>query len=134
MTPIFYGQAMDGKLKLDKREKFFKYLSSLKGMVQLRLEKVKNIRSLAENRYYWGVIVKMVSEEMAIIPDEAHEFLKSIFLKKGIEFKGKRFEITRSTTSLSVKEFEDYCEKCREWAALELSVPIPVPNEVIVDD
>lgn len=134
MTPIFYGQVKNGRLALDKRDKFQKYLLSLNGAVQLRLEKIKNIRTLAENRYYWGVIVKMVSDAMAVIPDHAHEFLKALFLKSGVDFKGKRYTIVRSTASLSVKEFEEYCEQCRAWAASELETAIPLPNEISLDD
>ena len=97
------------------------------------LKKASMIRTNAENSYYWGVIVRMVSDEMAILPDEAHDFLKSLFLKIGVEANGKRWEVTKSTASLTVDEFEDYCEKIRQWSANELNCPIPLPNEVIED-
>jgi hypothetical protein len=72
----------------------------------------------------------MVADEMAILPDEAHDFLKGLFLKVGVEVGGKRYEITKSSADLSIGDFEDYCEKCRQWAANELGIHILLPNEI----
>ncbi len=135
LTPQFYGTVRNGKLTLQNATKFGGYLTTLEGKeVALIVKKAEYVRSNAENRYYWGVIVRMVSDEMGIIPEEAHEFLKGLFLKVGVEAQGKRYEIARSTANLSIADFEDYCEKCREWGANELSLVIPFPNEIVFDD
>lgn len=135
ITPIFYGTVEDGKLSLENRSEFASYLSKMEGKdLALIIKPSSFVRTNAENRYYWGVIVRMVSDEMGILPDEAHDFLKGLFLKIGVEANGKRWEVTKSTASLSVEEFEDYCEKCREWSATELNAPIPLPNEVIFEN
>ena len=136
MTPIFYGIVQNGKLKLDKRDRFDKYLNTLKGRVMLTLQRStpKTERSTAQNRYYWAVIVKMVSEEMGIIPDDAHDFMKRLFLKRGVDFKGKRYEVVGSTTSLDTIKFEEYTSKCREWASVELNLVVPLPNEILLDE
>ncbi len=76
------------------------------------------------------MIVAMVAEEMGLIPDEAHDYLKCLFLKRGVKVKGKRYEIIKSTSLLSTEEFEAYAEKCRQWASAELNVYIPLPNEI----
>lgn len=132
MVPLFSATVRDGSLSIEERKAFRTYLSKLVGQrVSVSVRKWSDVRSRAENAYYWSVVVKMVSDEMGVTPDDAHEFLKSLFLKKGIEHKGKRWEITRSTASLSVAEFEDYAEKCRMWAASELGCAIPLPNEVL---
>jgi hypothetical protein len=128
--PIFFGTVVDGKLILSRSSEFKQYLANLKGEVQLTITRRKKIRSSAENAYYWGVIVPMVAEEMGLIPDEAHDYLKSLFLKIGYESKGKRYELARSTAILSTEEFEAYAEKCRQWASAELNVYIPLPNEI----
>ena len=99
-------------------------------MVTLVVSNRRPKRTQQQNRYYWGVVVKMISEEMGIIPDEAHELLKGLFLKVGIEFKGKRYEAIKSTAGLSIKEFEEYCESCRRWALSELNTNIPLPGEI----
>lgn len=75
----------------------------------------------------------MVADEMGLIPDEAHDYLKSLFLKMGVEVKGKRYEITRSTALLSTIEFEGYVAKCRDWASAELNIYLPEPNELIIN-
>ena len=130
---LFYGTVRDGKLSLYQKNKFNQEVSKNEGKeIALTLRPAELIRTTAENRYYRGVIVKMVSEDMGIIPDEAHDYLKSLFLKVGVEVSGKRYEIIRSTTALTISEFEDYCSCCREWASVELNVVIPLPNEVLV--
>lgn len=134
-TPLFYGTVRDGRLKLEHADDFRLCLTKLEGKeITVCLKKVEYIRTLPENRYYWGVIVRMVADEMAILPDEAHDFLKSLFLKEGVEVNGKRWEVVKSTASLTIGEFEDYCEKARQWAANELNCPIPLPNEIIERD
>jgi hypothetical protein len=129
-VPIFYGEVKNGRLVLEKRGEFEKYLSSLKGEVQITVSKRKKPRSLAQNAYYWGVLIKMVSEAIGVIPDEAHALLGSLFLKVGVQASGKRYEVVRSTTSLSTREFEEYTAHCRNWAGLELGIYIPEPNEI----
>ena len=135
LTPIFYARVVKGKLELEDRSAFANFISKYEGKdLAIILKRSSLIRTGAENRYYWGVIVRMISDEMAILPDEAHDFLKSMFLKEGVEANGKRWEIVKSTASLSIQEFEDYCENCRQWSANELNAPIPMPNEIIEED
>lgn len=130
-TPLFYGRIENGRLILDEKDAFTSFVSKWEGKeIALSIKKSASTRTNAENRYYWGVIVNMVAAEVGIIPDDAHELLKGLFLKVGVEHEGKRYEIVRSTSSLSVSEFEDYAEKCRQWSAVELDCPIPLPNEV----
>ncbi len=134
ITPLFYGVVRGGKLTLRDADKFKEFLSSMEGKdITVTVKKAEYTRTGAENRYYWGVIVRMVSDEMAIIPDEAHDFLKSLFLKVGVDVNGKRYEITKSSADLSIGDFEDYCEKVRQWAANELELIIPLPNEISLD-
>ena len=132
---LFYGIVRGGKIAFEDKEGFKRVLAKYeKREVAITIKPASAIRSSAENRYYWAVIVRMVSEEMGILPDEAHDYLKSLFLKIGVEKNGKRWEIIRSTTTLSIPEFEDYCENARQWASQELNTVIPLPNEVLVDE
>lgn len=135
ITPLFFGTVNNGKLTLENSLKFMAHLLTMEGKeVSIAVQKREYGRSNQENAYYWSVIVRMVSDEMAILPEQAHEFLKSLFLKIGVEVNGKRYEITRSTASLSIGEFEEYAEQCRQWSANELNCPIPLPNEISLDD
>lgn len=134
LLTLFYGFVRNRKIVLEDKNGFERTVQEYDGKeVVLTLKPASTVRSSAENRYYWGVVVRMVSDEMGVIPEEAHDYLKSLFLKVGVEKNGKRWEIIRSTTVLSTTEFEDYAEKCRMWSASELNTVIPLPNEVIVD-
>jgi hypothetical protein len=134
MYKIFPAIARNGKLTIQDRDRFTELMLKYDGReVGVFVCLYEELRTNAENRYYWGVVVKMVSDEMAILPDEAHEFLKSLFLKEGVEVNGKRWEIVRSTAALSIQKFEEYVEKCRMWASSELGVAIPLPNEIIIE-
>lgn len=88
-------------------------------------EKTKRTRSLQQNSYYWGVICKLVSDHTGYSPEETHQIFAEMFLS--YEKDGRTF--TRSTTKLKTAEFEEYMENCRRWAAMELQVYCPLPNE-----
>ena len=63
MPPVFLGQVNDGKLSLDKSEQFKQYLHTLSGKrVELTVEKLKHRRSNNQNRYYFGVVCKLIAE------------------------------------------------------------------------
>ncbi len=127
----FWGKVNNGKLELLEREKFTNVLYKFKGVIELTIGYAFTKRSEQQNRYYWGVVIKMINEEMGSIPDVTHNMLRQIFLKSGYDFKGKRYEYIRSTTDLSVKEFNEYIENVVIWAATELGLSIPSPNEIV---
>lgn len=89
------------------------------------LSKVFNNRSGKQNKYYWGVVIHLLTDFTWNMPDEMHEELKYLFLK---DKSWERFRI-KDTKNLNTKEFEDYCENIRIWAAMEFWVHIPEPNE-----
>jgi len=94
-------------------------------------------RSNPQNKYYWGCVVQILSDELGYTPEEVHEILKDKFLgvrvplknPKGLEIFGW---IKKSTTTMDTKEWEEYMTKIREWASLTLSIFINEPNETIV--
>lgn len=88
-------------------------------------EKKKRGRSTQQNAYMWGVVYNLISKHTGYTPDEVHQILAETFLS--YEKDGRTF--IRSTTRLKTAEFEQYMEKCRRWAAMELQVYCPLPNE-----
>jgi len=132
LTPLFRGTIENGHLRLERKDLFQRYLISLEGKgVDVCLKKPEKRRSLKQNAYYWAVIIPLITKEMGeLIPEETSDFMRSKLLVKGIDVKGKRYEVIRGTSGLSTQEFEDYLEKCRTWAAQELGINIPLPNEV----
>lgn len=87
---------------------------------------VSTTRSNQQNRYYWGVVIETLAEEIGLTPEETHEALKHKFLTP-IEKKG--YKLYPTTTQLLTTEFNTYIEKIQRWAAQDLSIVIPDPNE-----
>lgn len=88
-------------------------------------------RSLEQNAYYWGVVIKILSGEIGYSKEEMHEALKVKFLSyenvKGIP-------TVMSTTQLNTKQFEVYLEMIRRWASMDMGIVIPEPNQVDFTD
>lgn len=118
------------KFRSDRPENAFKkitdYVRGKDDWFVVEIHKAKQKRSLKQNAYYWGVVVSILSDHTGYTSDETHQELARMFL--GYENNGKLF--VRSTAKLNTVEFEAYMEKCREWANREMSVIIPLPNEV----
>jgi len=127
MNPIFRAVVQKGKVIFDRVGLFNDYLTLLEGKeVDVIVRKHKKNRSNNQNAYYWGVCIKILSEELGYTDDEVHEAMKMLFLQDNL----RKIPTLRSTAALSTVEFEEYIEKIRQWAAQELSCIIPLPNEV----
>ena len=127
MNPLFLGHVQGGELRLGTLDDFKHYLSGLEGKeVQISVGPVKRPRSDNQNRYYWGVVIKLLSETTGYLDTEMHDALRMLFLRD----MNKLIPTLRSTTSLTTAEFEEYLEKIRMWAAQEMNCVIPLPNEV----
>lgn len=135
LTPKFTGEVIHGKMTLEQPEKLQKWLGIISkedGTPQKVSVVVKKFRKIASNeqmRYYRGVIVKMVAEKLGMEYEDAHNMLRMMHLLDHT----KQFPFPRSTTDLSTVEFEDYNRECRQWAAKELQLYVPLPNEVELD-
>jgi hypothetical protein len=128
MTPTFLGQIKDGKLLLDKGQQFNAHLASLSGKrVEVTVDKLKHPRTNSQNRWYWGCILKLISDYTGEEPENLHNALKAHFAPKNIV---GSIVVPRSSRTLDTIEFAEYCEKVRRWAAEELNINIPDPNEV----
>jgi len=97
----------------------------------VKIEIIKNNRSNNQNRYYWGVVLKYISNNTGSTPEELHDVFKPMFLKEFISFNGSEVERVKDTKRLTTLEFEAYLTKIRTFASAELGVFIPLPNEVI---
>jgi hypothetical protein len=120
-------EARNGVLIPSDPARWLRDMAHLNGKrVEVELEKWRASRSGNQNRYYWGVVVALVSEWTGYTPNEAHDMLRGLFLRKpgtpGIP------DTIRSTTDLSTAEFEEYMTAVRIWAG-EHGVFIPQPNE-----
>lgn len=87
-------------------------------------------RSNSQNSYYWGVVIKELSEHTGFTPDEMHEVLKHRFLgyfKTTRE--GRELWTCKSTTALSSGDMEEYLSNIRTYASINLDCYIPSPHE-----
>lgn len=127
MTPVFHAQVKKGSLYFDESSKFAAFLAGMEGQrVNVTVQKPGRPRSNQENRYYWGVVIKTLSDHTGYSDDEMHDALRMLFLKDHTE----SIPTIRSTAALTTVEFEEYMTKIRAWASQELSVYVPEPNEV----
>lgn len=102
--------------------------------VLIKVKEYELDRSLSANRYYWGVVLKEISEQASIdgqrwSVDAWHELFKRQFLGyEIIKYKvaGSKRTYTkrqlRSTSELKVKEFSEYLEKVQAFAVTDLKV------------
>lgn len=101
----------------------FKVGTELEHVIRKKTKKSSN----AQNRYYYGVICKLLSEHTGHSIDEIDGQLKWKFLKE-IDERGQEF--VPSKMDLSTVDREEFHESCRRWAAVVLEVNIPLPNAV----
>jgi hypothetical protein len=86
-------------------------------------------RSSPQNRYYFGVVLSLISSETGHSPEELHEIFKAKYLPvKQIKIAGKLYHIPGTTKELMTSEFEEYLEKIRRFAAQTFSISIPDPE------
>jgi len=85
----------------------------------------KKDRSIDQNAYYWGVLVKEVVDFTGEETEDIHEFYKKEFLA----YDGLFITKFKSTTDLDTGEFNEFCRKIRNWAWHFLTLHLPEPNE-----
>ena len=92
-------------------------------------------RSLSANKYYWGVVLKLISNETGESAENFHEYFKFKFNPKEMEVNGKTVTVGGETKKMKQEEFmEVYVDKIRLWAMETLNCYIPLPQEVIEHD
>ena len=99
---------------------------------EVTLRKIYKDRSLNQNKYYWGICIEILSNELWYTPMEVHEIFKDRLLTKIYHpNKNKRIKLKRvkSTTDLTTIEFEEYLAKIRAFALQKLQINIPLPNQ-----
>lgn len=108
-----------GRLKSERvRRELRDYLRLYEGR-EVVIEVGPPKRTLTQNRYYWGFVIRPIVRAMREAGIEAssaavHAYFKEKFLhvEQEIVF-GKRTVIEPTTTTLSTTEFDDYCEQIK---------------------
>ena len=93
-------------------------------------------RSNPQNRYYFGVVVELIylalkESGWEVTREGTHELLRVRFLSEDrpIGNDGEFVTRVKSTTELDGKEFGEYVEDCKRFAAEYWNVVVPEPNE-----
>lgn len=133
--PKFFGKKINGKFKFDRGEenKYYAYLYKFKDGCEITMvlaHKTKStVRSVQQNRYYWGVVVGILACHTGYTPEEMHEALKMKFL---LVHRNKLPDTVKSTSNLSKDEFCEYIENIQNWAARDMGCVIPDPDSVVM--
>jgi hypothetical protein len=144
-TLTYIGHVSDaGDIKLPKRLRAEVGKAFAGKDIVATFARPKKTRSSEQNRYYWGVVVRMVCEGFQALgnpvnPDneidtqEVHEFLKRRFLQPEIfvDANGEAHEIGWSTSRLSTSQMMDYIAQVQQFAAEFLNIVIPEPGEQV---
>lgn len=125
------GQIIDGRLQVN-QGRLRAALSAMKdGDVVVTVQRKRPSRTLCQNAYYWGVVLKTIADDTGQDLESLHEFLKRECNAQRVELTnretGEHFDawVGASTANLNVNDFSDYVERCRAWAASFLGVTIP---------
>lgn len=123
-------QGTHKNIKLASPPHFYHSLRKLKEgqTVWVEVDERAPKRSEQQNRYLW-LCYGLIAETTGYTSEEIHELCKKKFLTpKYAHVLGENLTM-RSTTKLSKAEFVSYTEEIRRWAASELSVNIPDPED-----
>lgn len=128
MNQTFTAISERGELTFNDPQRLKHFLAMNPGEMYINIgrNKRKKQRSNAENAYYWGIVLKIISDHTGETVEDLHEHFRVRFLMQG-----EKFSRPKSTTGLSVGEFEEYLQKIRMFATTDLNCFIPLPNESI---
>lgn len=128
----FGGTVKEGVLTLDVPLRWRAVLARHEGRrVTLTVQREQLQRTLAQNRWYWSIVVPVFGDWTGYEKDEAHAVLKSLFLKVEKTLPtGEVLEVPGSTAKLTKEEFSEYCERVARFLA-ENGVYVPQPGEKV---
>jgi hypothetical protein len=93
-------------------------------------------RTPTQNKYYWSVVVRGLSEELGYYPHEIHQLLLSMFamLEEKIDEYGKAYIVVESTANMDSVRMEIYLDDIRNFFLADFNIYIPMPGEVIIEE
>lgn len=88
-------------------------------------------RSTDQNRLYWLWLNCMMAET-GEHKDRLHEFFKQHFLGMDEHWAFDKYQVIvpRSTSTLDTKQMTDYLERVQQFAATELGIVLPSPEDL----
>ncbi len=134
IKPTFAAEVRDDlTLRFINPAKIKQHLLPLKGqLVMVTAEKLRRHRTDAQIRYYRGVVLKTIADHCGYRGSEELEALHQEMRRRFLPKRGC-LNIPVSTAALNTQEMSDYIEAIRDWAAMQLGLYVPAPNEVSND-
>lgn len=95
----------------------------------------KLTRSQRQNRYYWGVVIKTLSDFTGDDAEATHKALSEMFLHgEKVTALGIEVMVYPSTTKLNTKEFSAFVDAIRHFAMHDYGVYIPEVDKPPLDE
>jgi len=147
ITPKFFASIKDGKLffNIGQRELFNNYITKWPDgkEVELTIKAKYKKRTSGQpdeetnfNGYYWGVIIKIIGDELGYYTKEELEYIHDWLQMKigNVKIMPDKTMVPAGTSNKSGAEFAEYCSKARMFASTpgnicEQGMYIPEPNE-----
>ncbi len=131
------GFIEEGILNFYNHKGFLELLATMDDCeVEIIVRRKVTTRTLAQNRYYFGVVVeeisKVASELYGQLFDQkkVHKDLSAMFnyqMELGLDMEYKK--VILSTADLSIAEFSEYIDKCILWAQEFFNFTISPPEK-----
>lgn len=122
-TPIWGTEWNGEKLIFDRPAEFKAYMGARrKGRYGLVVKEHRERRGSAANRYYFGVVVPIIADDLGWDHDDFHYEMRRKFLPDG---EGP----PRSSADLDTAEFARFIDDVRRLGA-EHGVAVPDPGEI----
>lgn len=139
LVPVFTGHVTeDGRLLLaaDERDRRQGYLRRLAGKpVDVVVKAHRNTRSLKQNSWHWGIAISLIAQELGYDKHD-HDRLHYALVDKcfGTTFDPVLKQAVPNVRSshLTTAQFSELMEWEVRWAATELNIAIPLPDEAEV--
>lgn len=121
-----FGKIINGKLTLNNERSFKDKLIEFEGKeVEIRIKVRTNNRSKEQNSLYWKWI-NILSNETGFQVEEMHELVKYKFLQRNVvNNDGVEELILKSTTTLTVSEFNKFMNDVLYWSNDTLNINLP---------
>jgi len=121
-----FGKIINRKLTLNNERSFKDKLIEFEGKeVEIRIKVRTNNRSKEQNSLYWKWI-NILSNETGFQVEEMHELVKYKFLQRNVvNNDGVEEVILKSTTTLTVSEFNKFMNEVLYWSNDTLNINLP---------
>ena len=131
----FKGIVENGKITHYNLSGVNEHLKTLEGKeIQYTIGKWVKNRTLQQNSYYWGWVLGYIVDYCGYERNELegiHDYLKLMFLVE--QDPSKKIPMVRGTRDMTTKEFTEWIERVKRWAAQTLGLNIPSIDEVDLD-